>query len=77
MLDLTEVLPAEAEERGAVKLRVAAHPVVGVGVQLSTLRVPPYLLGVVFPLQVDRLRTPVVLLSWNVVAPLYEQDAFT
>src|SRR5439155_6691349 len=70
MLDLPKVLPAEAEERGAVELGVAAHPVVGVRVELSTLRVAPYFLGVVFPLQVDRLRTPVVLLPWDVVAPL-------
>src|SRR5881409_562468 len=77
MLDLPEVLPAEAEERGAIELGVAAHPVVGVRVQLSTLRVPPYFLGVVFPLEVDRLRTPVVLLAWDVVAALEEQDALT
>src|SRR3989475_340849 len=70
MLDLPKVLPAEAEQRGAIELSVAANPVVGVRVELSTLRVPPYFLGVVFPLQVDRLRTPVVLLSWDVVASL-------
>ena len=70
MLDLPKVLPAEAEQRGAIELGVAANPVVGVRVELSTLRVAPYFLGVVFPLQVDRLRTPVVLLSWDVVAPL-------
>src|SRR2546422_5843303 len=75
MLDLPEVLPTEAEERGTVELGVAAHPVVGVRVELSTLSVPPHLPGVVFPLQVDRLRAPVVLLARDVVAALYEQDA--
>src|SRR5262245_15962935 len=76
MLDLPEVLPAEAEERGAVELRVAAHPVVRVRMELATLGVPPHFFGGVLSFQVHRLRAPVVFLTRHVVAPLYHQDSF-
>src|SRR5262249_33183247 len=76
-VDLPKVLSAEAKEGGAVELGVAAPPVVGVWMELSPVDVPPHFSGAVLPLQVDRLRAPVVLLSRHIVAALYQQDAFT
>src|SRR5262249_39045236 len=70
-----EVLSTQPEQRGAVELGVAPDPVVGVGMERLALRRPPYLLGAVLALEVDRPRAPVVLLAGDVVAPLEEQDA--
>src|SRR5262249_34704849 len=55
VLDLAEVLPAKAEERGAVELGVAAHPVVGVGMKLPTFSVAPHFFRAFFPHQVGPL----------------------
>src|SRR5215831_2055464 len=77
MLDLAKVLSAEAKECGAVELGVAAHPVVSVWMEIASVGVPPHFSGAVLPLQVDRLRAPVVLLPRHIVATLYQQDAFT
>src|SRR5215207_1495202 len=41
--ELAEVLPPEPEQRGAIELGVAAHPVVGVRMQVPPLRVAPML----------------------------------
>src|SRR5262245_52488250 len=53
MLDLSEVLSPEAKECGAVEFRVAAHPVVGVWMELAPVGVPPHFSSAVLALQVD------------------------
>src|SRR5262249_45419513 len=74
VLDLAEVLPAKAEERGAVELGVTAHPVVGVGMELSPLGVSPPFPLVFFPLHIAPLRTPVLLLTRHIAAPPYQEN---
>jgi len=75
VLQLTEVLPAQAEQRGAIELGVAAHIIIGVGMQFLAVFVAPNFLGVVFALDVDGERTPVVLLARDIIAAIQDQDA--
>ena len=77
VLDLAEVLTAKPEERGPVELGVAAHVVVGVGVERLAVAVAPDLLGLVPALEVHRPRAPVGPLARHVVAALEDQDALT
>ena len=72
--DFPEVLLAQPEQCRAVELGVAADVVVGVGMERLPVLVLPHLLRVVFPLDVDRARAPVVLLAAHVVAALDQQD---
>src|SRR3954452_7834650 len=74
MRDLAEVLPAQPEQRGSVELGVAADVVVRVRVQRPSVAVLPLLLRMVFRVDVDRARAPVVLLAAHVVAALHDQD---
>src|SRR5262245_46063376 len=74
MLQLTEVLAAESEERGAVELGVTSDPVVRVGMERLAVAVAPRLLRLILALEVDGARAPVVLLARHVVAALEEQD---
>ena len=75
VLELAEVLAAHPEQGGAVELRVAPHPVVGVRMQVAARGVAPDLLRGVLALEVDRARGPVVLLARHVTAALEQQDA--
>src|ERR1051325_6994426 len=75
MLQLAEVFFAQAEQRRAIELRVAAYVVVGVRMKRRTILVVPSFLGVVLGFQVDGARAPVVLFARHVVAALQEQDA--
>ena len=69
-----EILFAQTEQSSAVKLRVAAHVIVGVRVEILAVLVKPGLLGVVVAVHVDDLGVPVCLLARNVVAALENQD---
>src|SRR2546428_3527011 len=75
MADLAEVLLPHPDERRPVELRVPADVVVGAGVELAAVLVAPGLLDVVAALGDDRVRVPVLLLAWDVIAPLEEEDA--
>src|SRR5512143_3046904 len=72
--ELAEVLAPEPEQRRAVELGVAAHPVVRVRVEILPLRVTPVLARLVATLDVHRPGAPVVGLTGYVVAALEEQD---
>src|SRR3989441_6238174 len=72
--DFSEVLPAEAEERRPVELRVSTYVVVGVGVERLAALVTPHLFGLVLALDVPRAGAPVVLFARHVVAALEQQD---
>ena len=70
MMDLAEVVFAQAKQRRAVELGVAADIVGGVGVQLFAILVVPDFLCLVFSLKIDGAGAPVVFFSGNVAAPL-------
>ena len=76
MPDLAKVLLAQPEQRGSVELRVPAHIVVRVWMELLAVPIVPDLLGVVLALRIDSTAVPVVLLSRDVVAAFQQQDAF-
>ena len=76
MLDLTEVLAAETEQRGPVELRIAANEVVRVRVERLAVLVAPDLLGVVAGVEVHRLGVPVLELAGHEAAALGHEDAF-
>ena len=76
MADLAEVLFAQPEERGAVELGVSADVVVGVRMERLAVLVVPHVFGVIFRLDVDGARAPVVLLAPDVVAPLEQENPF-
>jgi hypothetical protein len=74
VLHLAEVLPAQTEQRRAVDLGVAADVVVDAGMEgLAVLVVPGYL-RLVLVLDEDGPGAPVVLLAWEVAAPLEQED---
>src|SRR5437660_2588545 len=75
VLELAEVFPAQAEERGTVELGVAAHVVVRVRMELRAGGIAPDLLRVVLSLEVHRASAPVVLLARYVLPSLEDQDA--
>src|SRR5581483_360675 len=75
VLDLSEVLPAEPEERGPVELGVAADVVVGVRVKRPALAVTPDLPGLIPCLEVHGPRAPVRLLARHVASALQNEDA--
>src|SRR5262245_64350263 len=77
MADLPEVLPAHAQKRRAVELRVAADEVVRAGMELPALTVAPGLLDVIFPLGHDGARVPVVFLARNIIAALQEKETLS
>src|SRR5207302_9606897 len=72
-----EIFFAQTEQSSTVKLCVAAHIVVGVGVQILAVLIEPGLLGVVVGVHVDDLRVPIRFLAGNVVATLKNQDPFS
>src|ERR1043166_3150291 len=75
MANLAEVLVAQAEQCGSVEFRIAADVVVRMRMQRLALAIAPHFLRVIPRLDVDRARTPVVLLAAHVVAALEQQDA--
>src|SRR5215813_3377784 len=75
VLDLAEVLAAQAEERGAVELGVAADEVVRVRMERPALRVQPDFLRVVAGLEIDLPRVPVLPLARHEAAALEHENA--
>src|SRR5262245_10933646 len=73
--DHAEILPAQAQERRAVELGVAAHEVVGARNEFLAVLVEPRVLDVVATVHDDGVGVPVLLLARHVVASLEEQDA--
>ena len=74
MTKLAEVLVAQTEQSGAVEFRVSADVVVGVRMERLAVLVVPHFFGVIFRLDVDGARAPVVLLAPDVVAPLEQEN---
>jgi hypothetical protein len=72
----SKILFAEPKQGSPEKLRVAADIVVCVRVQLFAGLIPPHFRGLVLALGINSLRTPVVLLSWDVVATFEQENAF-
>src|SRR5206468_13127206 len=68
---------AQPEQRGAVKLGVAANVVICVGVQFLDILIKPGLFGVVMGVHVDDLGIPVRYLTRNTVATFENQDPLT
>ena len=75
VLQHLEVALTQAEQRGAVHLGVAAHPVPGAGMQRLAVLVLPHLGGVVAVLQEHLRGAPVLLLARQESAALQDQDA--
>ena len=74
--DLAKVLFAQPEERGAIELGVAAHVIIGVGMERLAVLVLPHFFRVVLGFDVHRPGAPVVLLPTDVVAAFEQQDPF-
>src|SRR5262249_10628147 len=74
VLELAEVLLAEAIERGAVELRRTAHEVVHLRLERSSLAVVPGVRRHVAVVEEDLLRQPVLRLARQPVASLEQQD---
>src|ERR1700740_3732746 len=74
MLQLAEVLAAQAKQRRAVEFRVATDVVVRVWMELLPFPVPPLFFCVVFPFDVDGPAVPVVLFPVHVVAALDQKN---
>src|SRR5437899_3365383 len=75
MMNFAEVLAAQAEERGAIKLRVSAHVIIGMRMQLLAIAVMPHFLGLVMAFEIDYTGIPVVLLPRNITAALQQEDS--
>jgi len=73
VLDLSEVLPAQAEKRRAVELRMRPRSSC-MRVERFSAPVVPHLLGVVVTLDIDRARIPVALFAGHKVSALEHQD---
>src|ERR1051326_8986507 len=74
MANLAKVLLAQTKQRGAVKLRVAAHEIIRVRMKLLACAVAPRLFGVVPRFDVDGARAPVIFLAGYVIAAFEQQD---
>src|SRR6516162_3173482 len=73
--DLAEILLAQAEQRGAVEFGVAADVIMDAGMESPAVLAVPGLLRLVFRLDEDGGRVPVVSLAWQEIAALEQQDA--
>ena len=71
MANLTEILFAQPEQRRAVEFCVTADVVVCV--RMKRFPVPGFF-RVIFCLEIDSLRAPVVLLARHIVAAFEQQD---
>src|SRR5581483_1658061 len=74
VLDLAEVFLAQSEQRRAEKFGVAADVIVGVRMKLLAVLVVPFFFGLIFSLEIDRARVPVVFFSRHVVAALEDEN---
>src|SRR6266516_4013760 len=76
MPEFAKVFLAQSEQRSAVKLRVPANVVVGVGMEVLALFVEPRLFGVVVALDIDELGVPIRFFARNIVAAFEDEDSF-
>src|SRR5215471_14967757 len=74
MDNLSEIPLAEPEQGRTVEFRVAANVVVGVRMERLPVLVTPRLFGVVFRLDIDRTRVPVIFFAPDIVATLEQQN---
>jgi hypothetical protein len=72
---LAEVALAQAQERAAVDLAVAADEVMQGGAERLPARIGPGLLRLIEPLDEDGLAAPVLLGTRQVIATFEDQDA--
>src|SRR5882724_6150525 len=76
MLDLTEILPAQTEQRRAVEFGISAHVVIRVRMERLSLLVAPFFFCLILALHIDRARIPVGLLAGNIIAAFQNENAF-
>src|ERR1700728_4023152 len=74
--DFSKILLAKSQQCRAVNLRVPADVILNARVKGLSILVVPRLLGLVFGFEKDRTGVPVILLSWQVSAPVQKQNAF-
>src|SRR5947207_15191574 len=75
MFELAKILLAQAKERGAVELGIAADVIVGVRVERLAVLVEPALLSVVARLHVDGERAPILRLAADVITALDQENS--
>src|SRR3990172_7258230 len=76
VLQLTEILSAEPEERGAVHLGRTADKVVRARLKGLSLGVVPRVFRDIAPLDEDLVHVPVLLLPGKKIAALEQQNLF-
>src|SRR5207245_4628512 len=76
MLDLAEVLSAQAEERRTIEFGISADVVVRVRVQGLSILVSPFFFRLILAFNIDRARIPVRLLARNIIAAFQNENAF-
>src|SRR5262249_28939703 len=74
VFDGTEILAPKPEQRRAIKFRIAANAVVGVGVEWIAVSIVPDFFGLVFALNVYGAGAPVVLLAGHVVTAFQQEN---
>src|SRR6185369_6914571 len=70
MANLAKVLFAKTKERRTVEFCVATHEVICVRMESATTGIEPRFLCVVTSVQINGLRTPVILFSGHIVSAL-------
>src|SRR5579871_657124 len=74
MLDLAEILLAQAKQRRTVHLRIAAHPVVDAGMERPSIPPIPGLFGLIPCIDEDRAGIPVFSFTRQKVTAFEEED---
>src|SRR5215470_8195815 len=74
MANLSEIPLSQAEESCAVELRISAHIVVRMRMQLLPLLVAPEFFCVVLGIDVDELWIPVGLFAGDIIATLQDEN---
>src|SRR5215831_19557440 len=74
MFDLAEILPAQAKQRRAVHLGIAAHPIVDPGMERSAILAVPGLLRLILRIDEDGGGIPIFSFPRQKVTTFQEQD---
>src|SRR5919109_1798260 len=74
MANLAEVFLAQPKQRRTEEFRIAADVVIGVRVKFLAVLIVPDFFGLIFSLEVDRPRVPVVLFSGHIAAAFNKQN---
>src|SRR5438309_11359849 len=74
MPNLAKILLPKAEKSSSVEFCVAAHIVVSVGMQVTALNIAPDFLCVIFGVDIDGLRIPIVFLASDIIAAFQNQN---